>query len=335
MSDELVGVVIPAFNAERTLDETLRSVRVQTHRALEIVLVDDGSTDATRAVAERHAALDARVTVLHQPNAGVAAARNAGWRHTKAEYLSFIDADDLWAPTKIERQLAALHALGGGAGMAYCWTARLDEAGRVTRLYGNVRHEGDVLAALVQSNFLGSGSNVLVRRQACIDVGGFDAGLQAAGAQGCEDWLFGCRVAEVCRCAVVPEHLVGYRHLSDSMSSHRLRMLHSHMLMCRQLLQRRPDLSREVERGLQGYANWLLQDARTARLAGAPSPMAIWLTVRTGFPGVAWRMLGSLLVAPLRRQRERIRRRARGRTVAIETPPSVGVGEPFLRIEAA
>ena len=104
----LVGVVVPAYNAAATLDETLRSVRAQTHRALEIIVVDDGSLDDTAAIARRHAAEDERVRVLCQANAGVAAARNAGWQSSRADLIAFIDADDLWAPTKIERQLQAL-----------------------------------------------------------------------------------------------------------------------------------------------------------------------------------------------------------------------------------
>ena len=68
--DTLVSVVIPAYNAQATLDETLSSVRAQTHQTLEIIVVDDGSTDGTHALAERHAAADARIRVVHQANAG-------------------------------------------------------------------------------------------------------------------------------------------------------------------------------------------------------------------------------------------------------------------------
>src|SRR5690348_12029992 len=106
--EELVSVVIPAYNAAATLDETLRSVRSQTHRALEIIVVDDGSVDDTREIAGRHAAVDDRVQVVTQSNAGLAASRNAGWMRARSELIAFIDADDLWAPTKIERQLERL-----------------------------------------------------------------------------------------------------------------------------------------------------------------------------------------------------------------------------------
>src|SRR4051812_20898906 len=105
MTDQqLVSVVIPAYNAAATLDETLRSVRSQTHGALEIIVVNDGSADGTGTIAQRHAAVDHRVQVVTQDNAGLAASRNAGWMRARSEVIAFIDADDLWAPTKIERQ---------------------------------------------------------------------------------------------------------------------------------------------------------------------------------------------------------------------------------------
>src|SRR5215475_4737819 len=110
--NDAVTVVIPAYNAEATLDETLRSVRSQTHRALEILIVDDGSSDGTPEVALAHAAADPRVRLIQQSNGGVAAARNRGIEEARATLIAPVDADDLWAPTKIERQVAALHRGG-------------------------------------------------------------------------------------------------------------------------------------------------------------------------------------------------------------------------------
>src|SRR4051812_29793927 len=109
---QLVSAVIPAFNAERTINDTLRSVRSQTHRNLEIIVVDDGSTDRTRSIVEEHASRDSRVTLISQVNAGVAAARNVGWQSSHSEWIAFLDADDLWAPTKIEKQLEVMIAGG-------------------------------------------------------------------------------------------------------------------------------------------------------------------------------------------------------------------------------
>ena len=102
----LVSVVIPAYNAERTLNATLASVLGQTVTEIEVLVVDDGSTDGTAVVA--HSFGDPRLRVLHQANAGHASARNAGIAAARGAYIAVVDADDLWLPEKLERQLAVL-----------------------------------------------------------------------------------------------------------------------------------------------------------------------------------------------------------------------------------
>ena len=261
----LVSVVVPAYNAQATLDETLQSVREQTHRALEIVVVDDGSTDGTRALAERHAAADPRVIVLHQANAGVAAARNAGWQRARSEFIAFVDADDLWAPAKIERQLAVLQSADARVGLVYRWHSKIDAAGRVALRQESPLHQGDVLEPIIMSNFIGNGSSVLIRRDALVAARGFDAGLQAQGAQGCEDYLLYFRVASSRRFALIAERLVGYRDLPHNMSSDRPRMLRSWMLVQREILDGHHERARAVARSARDYVVWLVGDAcRTA-----------------------------------------------------------------------
>ena len=258
---QLVSVVVPAYNVAATIDETLRSVRAQTHRALEIIVVDDGSTDDTRAIAERHAALDDRVQVITQGNAGLAAARNTGWRRAQSDLIAFVDADDLWAPTKIERQVRALKEGGPRVGLVYCWHARIDDQGKIINAAEGPRWEGDVLDRILFGNFVGNGSAALVRRQALTDANGFESKLRAAGAEGCEDFLFYCRVAERYHYAVVTEHLVGYRYLYYNMSSNRPRMLRSWMMVVDELMASSPDRKGVLTRGLRQYSGWLAHDA--------------------------------------------------------------------------
>jgi glycosyltransferase involved in cell wall biosynthesis len=107
VSDGLVSCVIPVHNGARYLREALDSVEGQTYRAIEVIVVDDGSTDDSAAVAAGHPA-SARVHA--QPNAGPAAARNRGVRAARGEYLAFLDADDLWHPEKVARQVARFRA---------------------------------------------------------------------------------------------------------------------------------------------------------------------------------------------------------------------------------
>ncbi|MDA9444696.1 glycosyl transferase family 2 [Bradyrhizobium sp. CCBAU 51745] len=259
----LISVVIPAFNASATIDETLRSVRSQSHRELEIIVVDDGSTDDTVAVVQRHLVQDSRVTIIEQRNAGVAAARNAGWQAARADFVAFIDADDLWTPRKIEQQLQALLKAGERTGLVYSWYDWIDADSRVSARSDPVFHAGEVLDYLCQGNFIGNGSSALVRREALIAAKGFESGLRASGAEGCEDLLFYCRVAEAYHFAVVPEYQIGYRYLPNNMSSNMPRMFRSWMLVADEIMARHPERTALLDLGFRNYARWLLRRALT------------------------------------------------------------------------
>lgn len=108
MTDEpLISCVIPVYNHELYIGETIESVLTQTHRPLEVIVVDDGSTDGTAAVIAR---FGDRVRYVYQTNAGPAAARNKGAELANGAYLAWLDSDDLWREDKLERQLAFLRA---------------------------------------------------------------------------------------------------------------------------------------------------------------------------------------------------------------------------------
>jgi glycosyltransferase involved in cell wall biosynthesis len=101
----LVSVVIPVYNGEDFLAEAIESVLAQDYASFEVIVVDDGSTDRSGAIADAFAA---PVRCVHQPNRGQGAARNAGVENARGEYLAFLDADDLWAPDKLSAQVAKL-----------------------------------------------------------------------------------------------------------------------------------------------------------------------------------------------------------------------------------
>lgn len=101
---KLVSVIIPVFNGELYLAEALDSVFAQDYRPIEVIVVDDGSTDDTAAVARRYS----HVYYLHQPNQGPPVARNTGLSHCKGDLIAFLDADDLWVPGKLSMQVAYL-----------------------------------------------------------------------------------------------------------------------------------------------------------------------------------------------------------------------------------
>ncbi len=207
----LVSVIVPAYNAEDTILETIHSVLHQSLQDLELIVVDDGSSDSTFAIAQ--SVKDPRVRALSFENGGAAMARNRGIQQAKGDFLSFIDADDLWVINKLEKQLQALQKMPEACG-AYSWTLIMDAEGE-TFYPGNCESfEGDVYPQLLLSNFVGSGSNMLVRREASEAIGGFDANLRSH-----EDWDYYLRLAHRWPFAVVSEPQILYRKTDSSLCS--------------------------------------------------------------------------------------------------------------------
>lgn len=289
-SAPLMSVVLPAFNAERWIDRTLLSVRSQTYEALEIVVVDDGSSDRTAELVGRHTAVDARVRLVRQENAGVAAARNRGLAETSGEFVATIDADDLWAPDKIRRQLAVFQQAGEEVGLVYARSATIDAEGRITRLDRRPGIEGAALEAMCVYNVVGNGSAAMMRRAAVVEAGGYDPGLRAARAEGCEDYKLYFTIAERFRFAFVDDWLVGYRDLQGSMSSNVLQMIRSRDLCVAELRTRHPQhlklfkrgrmrllrnyLGRVLRLGRRDLAALLLKEMLVTDLLGAISSLA-------------------------------------------------------------
>ncbi|NEQ31907.1 MAG: glycosyltransferase [Leptolyngbya sp. SIO4C5] len=183
----LVSVIVPVHNGAKTVRASLESVLRQTLTDFELIVIDDGSTDETLAVISE--LRDERLKLFSYPNAGVAASRNRGVSHSSGAYLSFLDADDLWVADKLAAQLTALQA-NPQAAIAYSWTNYIDQADRLIDRDRRVTLSGDVYAQLLVQNFLESGSNVMIRRQAFLAVGGFDESLH-----GPEDWDLLIRLA--------------------------------------------------------------------------------------------------------------------------------------------
>ena len=206
----LISVVIPAYNASKTIQETIESVLNQTFTDFELIVINDGSQDSTLNVVD--CIKDPRLRVFSYPNAGVSASRNRGLAKAASEYVSFLDSDDLWTPDKLEAQLQALQA-NPQAAVAYSWTDYIDEFGQFLYPGNHPTVIGNVYSELLVNDFLENGSNPLIRREALREVGGFDESLF-----GPEDWELFIRLAAHYPFVVVPRSQILYRLSTTSIS---------------------------------------------------------------------------------------------------------------------
>ena len=205
----LVTVIVPTYNRPALLQQTLASVLAQTYPALEIIVVDDGSTDETATLLETYRG---RVQVIRQANRGLSAARNRGIAAAQGVFLTFLDDDDLIAPTKIARQAHLLHTRPE-LGLVHCGYYHSDGGGQLLDKVW-LFPEGDTLPQLVQGNYIWSGAP-LVRRTCLDQVGGFDSSLPQL-----EDWDMWLRLAQAgCRFAAVSMPLGTYRLRHNNMSA--------------------------------------------------------------------------------------------------------------------
>jgi len=200
-----ISVVIPTHNHAGFLPAAVGSVRSQGWPGIEIIVVDDGSTDGTGRVLDELAGDDLRV--LRQPKAGAAAARNRGIAESRGDWVAFLDADDYWLPGKLAAQMSALAAGSNERTFAYCGSLVFDGQGVIIEVRpaapGAMR-----LDALVWGNTITTGS-VVVKRAALFEVGLFDESLNVLG----EDWDLWLRLAASYEGACVPEPLVAIRYV--------------------------------------------------------------------------------------------------------------------------
>ncbi|MUG99149.1 glycosyltransferase [Scytonema sp. UIC 10036] len=206
-----VSVVIPAYNAIAYLPETMESVLSQTYDSFEVIVVNDGSLDETEQwVAQIQ---DPRVKLISQENQGLSGARNTGIFHARGDYIAFLDSDDIWEPTKLEKQASILDECPE-VGLVYTWVAYINEQSQSTGKVFKHQAEGDVWKKLTEHNIVECGSVAMVRRSCFENCGVFDRSLVSF----VEDWDMWLRIASKYPFKVVKEPLVYYRQRSNSAS---------------------------------------------------------------------------------------------------------------------
>jgi glycosyltransferase involved in cell wall biosynthesis len=263
ITDSLVSVIIPAYNAEPQIAQTLKSVLAQTYQQFEIIVVDDGSTDRTADVVRSLQAIDPRIQLIQQRNAGVSAARNAAIAQARGEYLAPLDADDVWLPPMLER---CIERLNKGVGVAYAWSVDIDAAGNILGRYAPVSSpEGRVLLPLICAQFLKNGSSAVFRRDCIEKVGGYNPQQRSRQLESCEEWDLLLRIADKYEFGCVPEFLVGYRQAGLGRSQQIQRVARGYELMMADVRQRHPEIPRRVFRWSAGlFYNYLAEKSGAA-----------------------------------------------------------------------
>ncbi|MBI4673357.1 MAG: glycosyltransferase [Chloroflexi bacterium] len=209
-----VSILIPTYNRAHYLPETLASALQQTFRDIEVIVVDDGSTDDTAQVVR--ATPDPRVRYIYQENRGVSAALNTAWRAARGEYVAMLGSDDVMLPTQIETLLQHIER-DAAIGLVYARAQAMDaQSNPLPQILGSPpKFAGRELASLLYGDCI-CGIACLVRRAILERVGGFDETLIAN-----EDWDLWIRMAEISRLAFHDEILARYRMHPTSLTGGR------------------------------------------------------------------------------------------------------------------
>jgi len=206
-----VSVIIPAYNAMAFLPETLDSVLDQTFKDFEVIIVNDGSKD--NIVEWATTITDSRVRLISQENQGVSQARNTGILNSQSTYIAFLDADDIWDPSKLEKQLKAFQT-NPELGLVDTQVFMVDPQNQILYRAGSSYPEGNVLRRAIEENLVTCGSSPMIHRKCIEKVGLFDPDLRIA-----EDWHMWARIAMHYPFKIIEEPLVRYRqHINSSVS---------------------------------------------------------------------------------------------------------------------
>jgi glycosyltransferase involved in cell wall biosynthesis len=215
-----VSVVIPTYNALKFLPQTIASVMAQTFQDFELLLIDDGSSDGTADwVAQYNQNTDGhKIQFFQQQRGGVSVARNLGIQNAQGEFIAFLDADDLWVPTKLAQQVNYLNQ-HPRVGLVHGAIALMDEAGTLTGRVLSSKPIASSLPRLLTQNAVAC-QTVLVRRSCFEQAGRFDSQADTV-----EDWDLWMRVARFYPIVGLPEVLAHYRQVESSLSRSHERMV--------------------------------------------------------------------------------------------------------------
>lgn len=267
MSDPVISVIIPVFNGASEVSRAIESALAQTYGRVEVIVVNDGSTDQTREVLDQ---FGDRIRAIHQSNGGLAAARNAGILAATGEWVAFLDHDDSWQPEKLIRQMQ--RARETGFEIVYSNAVNFGDVNRVAHLRSDPDQmaEGDLFQALLLDNFIVV-SSVMLQKHLLLEAGTFDTALGVV-----EDWDLWLKLAaRGARFAAVREPVTLYQWRPGSLSKNYDRMRNTRL----QIIQR----ALASDRGQR--SSWAV---RRRALAGVESCSAWFLAAASPKKALPW-----------------------------------------------
>ncbi len=218
MVQPLVSVIITNYNYEDFILHAIDSALVQTYENIEVIIVDDGSSDNSRMIISDYARKDSRVCPIFQSNSGQAAATNVGILASKGEFVAFLDADDIWYPDKLKKQLPLFE--DSSVGVVYSSASIIDLSGNPydEMITKRIDKAENFLNSIILDNFIPFTSAV-VRKQFFAKAGMLNAQYRV-----CTDYDLWLRLAKFCRFDCILEQLVGYRAKPGSLSGNPVEM---------------------------------------------------------------------------------------------------------------
>lgn len=298
----LISVIIPLYNSEKTLCETLESVLQQTFSDWEIIAVNDGSKDSTLNILAT--IKDPRLKVFSYRNGGISVSRNRGLALAEGEYIAFLDHDDLWTADKLELQLKALQQ-NPQAAVAYSWVDLIDESNRLIRSCHLYKDKGKVYEKVLTDFIVVTASNPLIKKSALREVGGFDESLF-----GSDDMDLFLRLAARFEFAVVEKSQILYRITNSSVSANVIKQAWESLKVIELACQRYPESTQHLKKNLitNLYMHYAFRAIEVAdkRQNGIASAKCLWeamkndpSVLRRNGVGIALCKIAALLILPL------------------------------------
>ena len=237
-SNLLVSIIIPAYNAATFLSEVIKSVLNQSYQNWELLVIDDGSTDSTAALADDFSKKDSRIRLISKENGGVSAARNLGAQLAKGELLAFLDSDDLWLPDKISAHVSYMNA-HPKVGISFARVELIATEGTTTNKFTNNITDTLQPQDLFYSNPTVTTSNLVIRKSIFQDLNGFDESMQYNEDI---DLLFRLSIQNNWKIESIDQVLVQYRLHSSGLSSTLMKMEEGWVILMNKARQKAPYL---------------------------------------------------------------------------------------------